>query len=186
MPSIEQTAILIVAADGFEQLELMTPETELLQRGATVDIATLGGKPIRGWNETEWGEEVEADLAIDAARVEDYDAIVLPGGRLNPDLLRTDEAAVSLVRRFHEGGRVVAAVCHAPWLLIEAGLARGREMTSAPSIRTDLANAGARWVDREVVVSDRIVTSRGPSDLQAFVAAIVSEVQRLGSARPAA
>ena len=186
MPSIDRAAILIVATDGFEQLELMTPEAEFLQRGAAVDIATLKGEPIRGWNEDEWGETVEADLAVSGARADDYDALVLPGGRLNPDLLREDETTIALVRAFHEQGRVIGAVCHAPWLLIEAGLARGREMTSYPSLRTDLTNAGARWVDREVVVDDRIVTSRGPKDLQAFVAGIAEEIERLGDNRSAA
>ena len=185
MPPIDRAHVLILAADGFEQSELMTSEGELLQRGALVDIVTPGGQPIRGWNEDDWGEEVEADFAIRDVRAEDYDALVLPGGRINPDTLRTVSEAVALVRSFVEHDRVVAAICHAPWLLIEAGVARGREVTSFPSIRTDLLNAGASWVDREVVVSDRVVTSRSPADLQAFVAAIVAEIERDGAERAA-
>ena len=186
MTSIDRSSILIIATHGFEQLELMTPEAGLLERGAVVDIATPDGGPIRGWSEDQWGEEVEADLAIRDARVEDYDALVLPGGQMNPDTLRTVPEAVALVRAFVEGRRVVAAICHAPWLLIEAGVAQGREMTSFPSIRTDLVNAGAHWVDQEVAVAGRIVTSRSPSDLQAFVAAIVKALEHDGAERPAA
>ncbi len=186
MPSIDRASILVMATHGFEQSELMTPEAELLQRGAAVDIASPDGGPIRGWNGDDWGEEVEADLAIRDVRVEDYDALVLPGGQINPDLLRTVGEAVALVRAFVERGRVVAAICHAPWLLIEAGVARGREMTSFPSIRTDVENAGATWVDREVVTSDGIITSRSPGDLPAFVAKIVEEVEEGRHERPAA
>ena len=164
----------------------MTPEAELLQRGALVDIASPEGEAIRGWNEDQWGEEVKADLAIRDVKVEDYDALVLPGGQMNPDTLRTDPDAVALVRAFVERGRIVAAICHAPWLLIEAGVAKGREVTSFASIRTDLQNAGAIWVDRPAVVSDRIVTSRAPDDLPAFVEAIVEALARDGAERPAA
>ena len=186
MPSIDRASILIMATHGFEQSELMTPEVELLQRGAAVDIASPDGEPIRGWNGDDWGEEVQADLAIRDVRVEDYDALVLPGGQINPDTLRTVNEAVALVRSFVERGRVVAAICHAPWLLIEAGVAKGREMTSYASIRTDVRNAGATWVDREVVVSNGIITSRSPDDLPAFVAKIVEEVEEGRHERPAA
>ena len=186
MPRIDESRVLIMATDGFEQLELMTPEAALIERGAEVDIASPEGGPIRGWNQDRWGEEVEADLAIRDARVEDYDALVLPGGQINPDVLRTRDDAVSLVRAFVERGRVVGAICHAPWLLIEADVVRGREMTSFASIRTDLRNAGARVVDAPAVVSDRIVTSRGPDDLQAFVDAIVQVLEADDRRRPAA
>ena len=186
MPRIDESRILIMATHGFEQSELMTPEAELLSRGAEVDVASLDGEPIRGWDEDHWGEQVQADLAVGDVRVEDYDALVLPGGQINPDVLRTNDEAVALVRAFVERGHVVAAVCHAPWLLIEAGVARGRRVTSFPSIRTDLRNAGADWVDEEAVVDGRVVTSRSPKDLQAFVAAIVETLERSDAARPAA
>lgn len=186
MPSIERSRILIMASDGFEQSELMMPEGELLQRGATVHIATPDGKPIRGWNEDDWGEEIRADLAIRDVRVEDYDALVLPGGQINPDTLRMINEAVALVRSFVERGRVVGAICHAPWLLIEAGVVRGREVTSYPSIRTDLRNAGATWLDREAVVSANVVTSRSPADLVPFVAAIIEGVEAQQDRRSAA
>lgn len=185
MPKIDQSQILIMATHGFEQSELMTPEAELLQRGALVDVATPDGECIRGWNEDHWGEEVEADLAIRDARVEDYDALVLPGGQINPDKLRTVPEAVAFIRAFAESGKPVAAICHAPWLLVEAGLAQGRTMTSYRSIRTDVLNAGARWVDEEVVVSGNIITSRQPSDLQAFVRVIIRELES-GRAQSAA
>ena len=186
MTSIDRATVLMMATHGFEQAELMTPEAELLQRGAVVDVASPDGEPIRGWDEDQWGEEVKADLAIRDVRVEDYDALVLPGGQINPDSLRLVDEAVALVRAFVERGRIVGAICHAPWLLIEAGVVQGREVTSYPSIRTDLLNAGARWVDREAVVSDRVVTSRSPADLQAFVAAIVHALEHDGAERPAA
>lgn len=177
MPKIDQARILVMATHGFEQSELMTPEAELLELGALVEIASPDGQPIRGWDEDHWGEEVEADLAIRDARVEDFDALVLPGGQINPDTLRTDEAAVAFIRAFAESGKPVAAICHAPWLLVEAGLAQGRTMTSFRSIRTDVINAGATWVDEEVVVSGNVITSRQPSDLHAFVRVIVREVE---------
>ena len=185
MPKIEDARILVMATHGFEQAELMMPEAELLSRGATVEVASLDGEAIRGWNEDHWGEEVQADLAVGDARVEDYDALVLPGGQINPDVMRTKPEVVSLVRSFVEGGRVVAAICHAPWILIEAEAVRGRRMTSFPSIRTDLRNAGAEWVDEEAVVDGRMVTSRSPKDLRAFVEAIVDTLES-EAARPAA
>lgn len=185
MPAIESARVLIMAADGFGQGSFLIAQGRLMERGADVYVATPEGAPIRGWDEDDWGEHVEADLAVAEARAADFDALVLPGGRINPDILRARDDAVALVRAFHDAGRVVAAMCHAGSLLIEAGLARGREVTSFPSIRTDLRNAGATWVDREAVVSDRIVTARGPADVGAFVAAIVAEVERLGAAPPA-
>lgn len=166
-----------MATHGFEQSELLVPLEELKTAGATVHVATPDGKPIRGWNEKEWGETVAADCPIKGVSPARYDALVLPGGQMNPDALRLNEAAVAIVREFASLNRIIAAICHAPWLLVEAGLAAGRELTSFPSIKTDMKNAGATWVDREVVVDDGVITSRSPGDLPAFVAKIIEEVE---------
>ena len=176
MADIKQSRILIMASDGFEQSELLVPLQKLKEAGATVHVATPDKKPIKGWDKKDWGETVQADRAISDVSAADYDALILPGGQINPDVLRLDETAVGLVREFASSGKVVAAICHAPWLLVEAGLAAGREMTSYQSIKTDVKNAGATWVDKEVVVDDGIVTSRAPGDLPAFVAKIIEEV----------
>lgn len=186
MPSIEKSKILILATDGFEQSELEVPKAQLSERGAEVHVATPDGDAIRGWDKDDWGRTVDADLALKDVDLASYDAVVLPGGQINPDKLRTVPDAVRLVREAVDQGKVVAAICHGPWLLVEADVARGREMTSFPSIRTDVSNAGANWVDREVVVSNGIVTSRNPSDLDAFVAKIVEEVEEGEHRRSAA
>jgi len=177
MPKISEARILIMATNGFEQSELEVPLNKLRERGADVRVASLDGKPIKGWKEKDWGTEINADLKISDAKVDDYIALVLPGGQINPDLLRADKATVAKIKEFLSSGKIVAAICHAPWLLIEAGAVKGREMTSYHSIRTDLANAGAQVVDREVAVSDGIITSRSPEDLEAFVAKIVEEIE---------
>ncbi|WP_102107769.1 type 1 glutamine amidotransferase domain-containing protein [Oceaniglobus roseus] len=186
MPTIEQAKILIIATDGFEQSELEVPRDKLRDHGATVHVASPDGKAIKGWDETDWGREAEVDLTIESANVADYDAIVLPGGQINPDVLRTKPEAVSLVRSFFDAGKVVAAICHGPWLLVEADVVRDREVTSYPSIRTDLKNAGARVVDKEVACDKGIVTSRNPDDLDAFVKKIVEEIQEGRHERKAA
>ncbi|MSU90540.1 DJ-1/PfpI/YhbO family deglycase/protease [Rhodobacteraceae bacterium 2CG4] len=186
MPDITDTSILIMTTHGFEQSELFTPLERLREAGATVHVATPDGKPAKGWDKDDWGRTVDADLKIEDASPEDYDALVLPGGQINPDLLRADETAVALVRAFTETGRIVAAVCHAPWLLIEAGVAKGREMTSYHSIRTDVINAGANWVDKDVAISNGIITSRNPGDLEAFTAKIIEEVKEGRHPRKAA
>ncbi len=177
MPKISHAKILIMATDGFEQSELMVPLQKLKEAGATVQIAAPRGPTIRGWNEKDWGASVPVDLLIGAVRSSDFHCLVLPGGVMNPDALRTDEAAVKIIVDFLHAGKIVAAICHAPWLLIEAGAVEGRKLTSFPSIRTDVENAGGFWTDAAVVVDDNIVTSRSPKDLDAFVAKIIEEIE---------
>ncbi len=178
MPDIKQAKILIMATDGFEQSELFVPLERLRAAGATVNIAAPKKGAIRGWNETDWGNSVEADLEIDDIDADEFDALVLPGGQINPDKLRINERAVELVLDFLDSEKIVAAICHAPWLLVEADAVEGRTLTSWPSIKTDIENAGGDWIDEEVVVDDNIITSRSPKDLDAFVAKIIEELEQ--------
>ena len=164
--------VLIMASDGFEQSELFVPLEKLKEAGHTVEIAAPEAGEIKAWDKKDWGKSVSADKAISAVDASGYDALVLPGGVINPDNLRTDRTAVALIRSFAEAGKPVAAICHAPWLLAEAGLAQGRRLTSYDSIRTDMKNAGADVVDEAVVVDRGVITSRNPDDLDAFVGAI--------------
>ncbi|QDY69429.1 type 1 glutamine amidotransferase domain-containing protein [Qingshengfaniella alkalisoli] len=177
MPAINESAILMISTHGFEQSELDAPRTKLSSAGATVHLATPGGEDIRGWKNKDWGDIAHHDKRLEEVSADDYDAIVIPGGQMNPDILRTNAQAVRLVRDFVEQGKIVAAICHGPWLLIEAGVTEGREMTSYHSIKTDLVNAGANWVDEAVAVSNGIITSRSPANLDAFVTRIIEEVQ---------
>ena len=177
MPSMNEARILIMATNGFEQSELMEPLNKLRGDGATVHVATLDGKPIKGWKDKNWGDSVDADLKISDVKADDYIALVLPGGQMNPDILRADETAVQKVKDFVTGNKIVAAICHAPWLLIEAGVMRGREATSYHSIKTDMTNAGAKWADKEVAIDNGIITSRSPKDLDAFISKIIEEVK---------
>ena len=186
MPKIDTSKILILSTHGFEQSELEFPRDQLRAKGATVHVATPDGEAIKGWDGGDWGREAEADLALSEVKIEDYDCLVMPGGQINPDLLRVNKDAVNLVRGFVEHGKIVAAICHAPWLLIEAGVVQGREMTSYHSIRIDLKNAGADVVDKDVAVSNGIITSRSPEDLKAFVSKIVEEVEEGDHQRDAA
>jgi protease I len=186
MPNIGQSKILILATNGFEQSELLRPLNDLKDKGATVHVATPDGEDIKGWDEDDWGQTVSADLALTSVNVDDYDAIVLPGGQINPDVLRVNKDAVQLVKDFVAKDKIVAAICHAPWLLIEAGVLKGRKATSFHSISTDLKNAGAHYEDSEVVVDNGMITSRSPDDLDAFVSKIVEEVEEGEHERSAA
>lgn len=164
--------ILIMASDGFEQSELFTPLEKLKEAGHDVHIAAPKAGTIKAWDKDDWGKTVEADLAIADQSPDGFDALVLPGGVINPDNLRVDDKAVSLIKGFAAAGKPVAAICHAPWLLVEAGLVQGRRMTSFKSIRSDIRNAGAELVDQSVVEDRGVITSRNPDDLDDFVAAI--------------
>ncbi|GHC63798.1 DJ-1/PfpI/YhbO family deglycase/protease [Limoniibacter endophyticus] len=177
MPLIEQSKILILATDGYERSELRVPLDELKNRGATVHIASPKTDPIKSWDETDWGDTVGVDIKASDVNITDYDALVLPGGQINPDKLRMDKDAMRVVNEFVQSGKVIAAICHGPWLLAEADAVRDRKMTSFPSIKTDLVNAGAKWTDQEVVTDQGIITSRNPKDLPAFVAKIVEELR---------
>jgi len=176
MADIKNSRILIIATNGFEQKELEVPRDKLREAGAKVDVASPDGKAIMGWDEKDWGSEAEVDLKIADARSGDYHALVIPGGVLNPDKLRVDEDAMRVVKSFLAEGKIVAAVCHGPWLLVQADALKGRRATSYKSIRKDVENAGAHWVDEEVVVDNGIITSRNPGDLDAFTSKIIEEI----------
>lgn len=186
MPTIPESRIMILATNGFEQSELEVPLEKLRNAGATVDVVSIDNGEITGWEKKDWGSAVKVDRTLSDARVEDYDALVLPGGQINPDVLRTDKAAVGFIRDFHATGKPVAAICHAPWLLIEAGLVNGLRATSYHSIRTDMENAGARWEDSQTVRDGNVITARKPDDLEAFTAAIVEAVETGSGQRAAA
>lgn len=177
MPLSDRT-VAVLATDGFEQSELVDPVKALRAAGATVLIVSPRKKPIRAWKDKDWGDEVSVDLALDAAlkNVDAYDALVLPGGVMNPDQLRMNEAAVRFTRAFFDAGKPVAAICHGPQILIECDVLQGRRLTSYPSIKTDLINAGAAWTDEECVVDQGLVTSRTPKDLPAFIARMKEEI----------
>lgn len=165
--------VAILVTDGFEQVEMTEPRQALDEAGAETRLVSPQDGQVKAWKFTEWGDTFPVDLPLDSARPEDFDAILLPAGVLNPDQLRTLPAAVAFVKAFFDAGKPVASICHGPWTLIEAGAARGRRLTSWPSLKTDLKNAGAEWVDQEVVVDQGLVTSRKPDDLPAFNRAVI-------------
>jgi deglycase len=167
--------VAILAADGVEQIELTEPRKAIEKEGAEVELVSLEGGEIQGFEHLDHGDKFKVDRTVADASADDYDALLLPGGVANPDFLRADEDAVAFVRAFGEAKKPIAAICHGPWTLIDAGLVKGRTITSFPSIKTDLVNAGADWVDEEVVVDQGLVSSRKPDDLPAFCAKIVEE-----------
>lgn len=166
--------VAILVENGFEQMELTDPQKALEQAGATTQIVSPAEVKVKGWQHTEWGDEFPVDVALDEANAADFDALLLPGGVMNPDKLRINERAVAFIKEFFDAGKPVAAICHGPWTLIEAGQVEGRTLTSYPSIKSDLINAGAKWVDQEVVNENGLVTSRKPDDLPAFNREIIS------------
>ena len=177
MPAIGDSKILIMATDGFEESELFGPREMLMGKGADVRLASPSMAPIQATVHDDPGKTIRPDLTIGDAKPEEYDALLLPGGVRNPDALRLDKAAVSLIRAFADAGKPVAAICHGPWLLVEADVVRGRRVTSWPSIRTDLRNAGAEVVDEAAVTDGNIVTSRKPDDVPAFTDALIELIE---------
>jgi protease I len=174
--------ILIVATHGFEQSELLKPREALESAGFKTTVASPESGEIKGWDHTDWGESVKVDKKIEDVSADDFDALVLPGGQMNPDNLRMNETAVNLVRSFVGSGKPVAAICHGPWLLAEADVLKGRTVTGWPSIRTDLRNAGATVVDKEVAVDGNLITSRKPDDIPAFSEAVIEAVNGMAKA----
>jgi protease I len=168
--------VAILVTDGFEQVEMTEPRKALQEAGAETTLISSAEGEVRGWDHTDWGETFPVDLPLSQARAEDFDALVLPGGVMNPDKLRMNSDAVRLTRDFFTAHKPVAAICHGPWLLVEADVVRGRTVTSYPSIQTDLENAGATWVDKEVVVDEGLVTSRNPDDIPAFNRKMLEEI----------
>ena len=174
--SLRGKRIAILATDGFEQVELTEPKKALEAAGATTEIVSPKGGAIKGWKTKDWGDSVQVDKTLDQAKAQNYDALLLPGGVINPDHLRMEPKAVQFVKDFVSSGKTVAAICHGPWMLAEAGVVKGKTMTSWPSIRTDLRNAGANVVDQEVATDGQFITSRKPDDIPAFNRTIIERL----------
>ena len=185
MTELSNARILMIATDGFENDELFKPRQALIDAGATVTLASIETDEIQGEKAGEKADKIKPDMTLDDVDTADYDALVLPGGVGNPDTMRMEERAIEIVTEFMDDDKIVAAICHAPWLLAEADVIDGRELTSWPSIRTDLENAGATVVEREVVVDGNLITSRKPDDIPAFNAAIVKALTTVMAAKPA-
>lgn len=177
MPNLNTLKVAILTENGFEQSELVSPKEALEKAGVTVEVISPQQSKVKAWNVDNWGIEIPVDKHISEAKTEDYDGLILPGGVLNPDKLRTNKEAIEFIKKFFDSGKTVAAICHGPQTLIDADLVEGRQMTSYPSIRFDLINAGARWVDQEVVVDNGFITSRRPDDLEAFNAKLLEELK---------
>ena len=176
MATLSNKRVAILTEEGFEQVELTSPLEALKEAGAQVDVISPRSGKIKAWNHTDWGIEIDVDKELSTVSPDDYDALVLPGGVMNPDKLRQNKDAVAFVSAFLDEGKPVAAICHGPQVLIETGMLSGRNMTSYPSLQTDLKNAGALWVDEEVVVDNGLVTSRKPDDLPAFSKKMIEEI----------
>ncbi len=174
---LDGKTIAILSTDGFEQSELVRPLEALKDAGAEVHVVTPDGRDIKGWDNGNWGDTVKADRSLADVKADSYDGLVLPGGVMNPDKLRMREDATTFVREFFKAGKPVSAICHGPQILIDCGVIEGREMTSFPSIKNDLKNAGARWVDQEVVCDQALTTSRTPDDLPAFIDKTIEEIR---------
>ena len=172
---LQNKTVAILATDGFEYVELTKPKQALEAAGAKTQVISPKPGKIRGWDVDKWGDDVSVDVSLDSAKPDDYDALLLPGGVLNPDKLRTEPKAVQFVKSFFEAGKPVGAICHGPWMLVEADVVRGRTVTSWPSLKTDIQNAGGKWVDQEVVTEQGLVTSRKPDDIPAFNRKIIEE-----------
>ena len=169
MDDLKGVKVAILVTDGFEQVELVRPRKALDAAGADTHIVSPRPERVRGWNFTDWGDDFPVDVPLSRARPAEFDALLLPGGVMNPDALRIEPEAVEFVKAFFEAGKPVAVICHGPWTVIEAGAARGRRIAAWPSLKTDLHNAGAEWVDEEVVIDDTLVSSRKPDDIPAFI-----------------
>ena len=173
MENLKGLKIAILVTDGFEQVELTEPRKALDHAGAETKVVSPKKDQVRGWNHTEWGNVLPVDVPLESAQPQDFDALLLPGGVINPDKLRMEPKAVSFVKSFFDAGKPVAAICHGPWTIIEAGAARGKRIASWPSLKTDLRNAGAEWVDQEAVVDGKLVSARKPDDIPAFNRAMI-------------
>ena len=181
MTNLNGMSVAILVDNGFEQVELIEPRKALDRAGAETSIVSPAGARVRGWNFTDWGEELSVDMPLDSADAEDFDALLLPGGVMNPDKLRMQPRAVAFAKAFFDAGKPVAVICHGPWTVIETGAARGRRIASWPSLKTDLRNAGAEWVDEEVVLDGNLVSSRKPDDIPAFNEAMIELFSHAGA-----
>jgi protease I len=181
--ALQGKKIAILATDGFEQVELTEPKKALEAAGAKTEVVSPREGQIKGWKHTDWGDTVKVDKTLDQAKATEYDALVLPGGQINPDKLRIEPKAVAFVADFIQGGKPVGAICHGPWLLVEAGAVKGKTLTSWPSVRTDIRNAGGHWVDEQVVTDGNITTSRKPDDLPAFNERLIQEFSQAKAAK---
>ena len=184
--NLQGVKVAILVTDGFEQVELTEPKNALQAAGAETLIVSPKDEQVRGWNFTDWGVKLPVDLKLDEAKPEDFDALLLPGGVINPDALRIEPKAVAFVKAFFDAGKPVASICHGPWTIIETGAARGRRMTSWPSLKSDLKNAGADWVDEEVTVDRNLLTSRKPEDIPAFNVKMIELFSQVGAPSRAA
>jgi protease I len=175
---LKNKRVAILVENGFEQEELTRPRAALQEAGAVTAIISPAGGTVKGWDHTDWGDQFDVDISLEEADPDQFDALLLPGGVMNPDKLRRNEQAQEFIQHFFAAGKVVAAICHAPWVLIDAGLAADRRLTSYHTLQTDLRNAGANWLDEEVVIDGNLVTSRKPDDIPAFNQAMVTEMAK--------